>query len=813
MLTEIKNISPIPLLLEEKFCVSITDRHGIITYVNPLFCELSKYSKEELVGQSYGMLNPDYTAESFVREMEYELTENTVWQRQIKSYAKDGSPYWVQATIVPVHDDEGEISQFLSFDIDVTSKIQTNEKYEKTLETLRNIENALDQSSVVVITDQQGTITYVNEKFCDLSRYAEEELIGQTHRVVNSGFHPKQFFKDMWQTIGQGGIWNGDIKNRAKDGSEYWVNTTIVPFLNKTGKPYQYISIRTDITARKQTEQSLEIALKNDFRKTVKNLQNLIFTYTYDEDNEIIFTLIEGKMAEKVGITENLVALHQLRDAFEQGEFSKLEHFFRQSMQGDAVQFELKHSTNTYLLYLSPIFENREVVEVVGTATDITQRKETEKLVEHMAYYDYLTELPNRRLFQMKAIEAIELAGRKKEPFALLFIDLDRFKNINDTMGHAIGDQLLKVVGQRLKNCIRKEDFVARLGGDEFVILLASTQHHEVEAIATRILEDISRSFQFGNHDVYVTPSIGISNFPEDGQDYDTLMTKADSAMYLAKENGKNTYQFFTQEMHREMIEKTTLERELRYALPSNQLTLHYQPQIEMDSGELIGLEALIRWQHPVKGLISPAHFIPIAEESGLIIPLGQWVLETACAQAKRWQSAGLPHVQIGVNVSLSQFKQATFVKMVKETLAASGLAAKYLNLEITESMTTDLQSCLSTLQQLREIGINVSIDDFGTGYSSFSYLSNLPLTHLKIDGAFIQDLNRTNRAIVKTIIALAKNLDLTVIAEGVETEEQVRLLRHLQCDEAQGYFYSKPLTQEQVENLLRQATYNTVCR
>ena len=395
----------------------------------------------------------------------------------------------------------------------------------------------------------------------------------------------------------------------------------------------------------------------------------------------------------------------------------------------------------------------------------------------------------------------------------MLFIDLDRFKNINDTMGHAIGDQLLKVVGQRLKNCIREEDFVARLGGDEFVILLASTQHHEVEAIATRILEDISRAFQFGNHDVYVTPSIGISNFPEDGQDYDTLMTKADSAMYLAKENGKNTYQFFTQEMHREMIEKTTLERELRYALPSNQLTLHYQPQIEMDSGELIGLEALIRWQHPVKGLISPAHFIPIAEESGLIIPLGQWVLETACAQAKRWQSAGLPHVQIGVNVSLSQFKQATFVKMVKETLAASGLAAKYLNLEITESMTTDLQSCLSTLQQLREIGINVSIDDFGTGYSSFSYLSNLPLTHLKIDGAFIQDLNRTNRAIVKTIIALAKNLDLTVIAEGVETEEQVRLLRHLQCDEAQGYFYSKPLTQEQVENLLRQATYNTVCR
>ncbi len=302
MLTEIKNISPIPLLLEEKFCVSITDRHGIITYVNPLFCELSKYSKEELVGQSYGMLNPDYTTESFVREMEYELTENTAWQRQIKSYAKDGSPYWVQATIVPVHDDEGEISQFLSFDIDVTSKIQTNEKYEKTLETLRNIENALDQSSVVVITDQQGTITYVNEKFCDLSRYAEEELIGQTHRVVNSGFHPKQFFKDMWQTIGQGGIWNGDIKNRAKDGSEYWVNTTIVPFLNKTGKPYQYISIRTDITARKQTEQSLEIALKNDFRKTVKNLQNSFSLIPMTKTMKSSLRLLKGKWLKRSGL-------------------------------------------------------------------------------------------------------------------------------------------------------------------------------------------------------------------------------------------------------------------------------------------------------------------------------------------------------------------------------------------------------------------------------------------------------------------------------------------------------------------------------
>ncbi len=806
MLTDLKNISPIAVLLEEHFCLSITDCNGIITYVNQPFCELSQYSEEELIGQHYGMLSPEYTAESFVKEMQQELTENRVWQQQIKSFAKDGSPYWIQATILPTYDEDGTITQLVSLDIDITSKVQTTKKYEKTLETLRNIENALDQSSVVAITDQRGIITYVNEKFCELSQYSADELIGQSHQIVNSGFHPRSFFKDMWKTIGNGGIWQGDIKNRAKDGSEYWVNTTIVPFLNKKGKPYQYISIRTDSTARKEAEKSLEIALKNDFRQTVKNLQNIIFTYTDDNDGNLMFTLIEGKTAEKIGITEDLVTLKQLRHAFGKDEFKKLERYCRRSMLGEEVQFELKHSADTYLLYLSPIFDNGTVVEVVGTATDITQRKEAEELVKHMAYYDYLTGLPNRRLFQMKTNEAIEQAQKNGESFALLFIDLDRFKNVNDTMGHAVGDELLKVVGKRLNNCIRQEDIVARLGGDEFVILLASKSLAEIEAIATCIIEEISRSFHFKNLDVFVTPSIGISIFPEDGQDYDTLMTKADTAMYLAKENGNRTFQFFTQEINHSLVEKKTLETELRQALLSNQFVLHYQPQIDMATGHITGLEALIRWVHPTKGMISPAQFIPLAEESGLIIPLGQWVLETACAQSKKWLDDGLPPIQISVNVSPYQFKQTAFVTMVTETLTQSGLPAHHLNLEITESMTFDTQHCQTILQQLREIGINVSIDDFGTGYSSLSYLSKLPLTHVKIDGAFIQGLDKRNGAIVKTIITLAKNLDLNVIAEGVETEEQARFLQSLHCDEAQGYLYSKPLNPEQTEELLQQA-------
>lgn len=807
MLTDLKDISPIASLLEENFCLSVTDCNGIITYVNQPFCNLSQYHEEELIGQHYGMLNPKYTAEIFVNEMQQELVGNKLWQRQIKSFAKDGSPYWVQTTIFPIYDEDGTIAQFVSLDIDITSKIQTTKEYEKTLETLDNIKNALDQSSVVAITDQRGVITYVNDKFCELSQYTAQELIGQTHHIINSGHHPKSFFKEMWNTIGRGGIWEGDIKNRAKNGSEYWVNTTIVPFLNKKGKPYQYISIRTDITDRIEAKKSLAIALKNDFRQTVKNLQNIIFTYTYDDEENIMFTLIEGKTAEKVGITEDLVTLHQLRHTFDKEQFEKLEKHFRQSMLGEAVQFELKHSSNTYLLYLSPIFDKEIVVEVVGTATDITERKKAEELVAHMAYYDYLTGLPNRHLFQKKTVEAIEQAKRDNECFALLFIDLDRFKNVNDTMGHAVGDELLIMVGQRLTNCIREEDLVARLGGDEYVILLASTQIAEIESIATRIIKDISQSFHFQNLDVFVTPSIGISIFPEDGQDFDTLMTKADTAMYLAKDNGNNTFQFFTKEINHSLVEKRTLETELRQALLSNQLVLHYQPQIDMGTGYITGLEVLIRWNHPTKGMISPAQFIPLAEESGLIIPLGQWVLKTACAQGKKWLDDGLPPVQISVNVSPYQFKQTAFVDMVTETLVQSGLPAHHLNLEITESMTFDTQHCQMILQQLREVGIDVSIDDFGTGYSSLSYLSKLPLTHVKIDGAFIQELDKRNGAIVKTIITLAKNLDLKVIAEGVETEEQASFLQSLQCDGAQGYFYSKPLSLQQIEVLLQQRT------
>lgn len=806
MLDEIKDMSTISRLLEDKFCISISNRDGIITYVNQMFCNLSMYTKEELIGKTYEMLNPNYKNDIFLSGPDFDYSQNKVMYREINAYSKYGTPYWIHATVIPVLDEYGVVDQFISFDIDITNNILTDGKYKKALKSLHSIEHALDQSTIVAITNPQGVITYANDMFCELSKYTSEELIGQTHKLVNSGYHPKQFFKDMWKTIESGKIWTGEIKNRAKEGSHYWVNTTIVPFLDEDGRPLRYIAIRTDITDKKNTEQSLEIALKNDFQQTVMSLQNMIFKYSDDGNGGFIFTLIEGKTAEKLGISVEKVSLNQIDHTFTVAELQLYRQQLKKGLEGEAVQFEVSFFQYTFLIYLSPIMENDEVLEVVGTATDISERKNAEILVEHMAYYDYLTELPNRRLFKKKVEEAIKQAKIENNSFALMFIDLDRFKNINDSMGHSMGDQLLLEVGKRLKNYVREDDIVGRHGGDEFVVLLPDTTKSEAEAVANRIIHGFSKPIYLKNIEVFIRPSIGISRFSVDGNTYDQLTSNADSAMFIAKEKRNNMPQFFTEELDLIIKEKILLEQELRLALQKKQFEVYYQPQINIETGGIIGLEALLRWHHPTMGTISPNRFIPVAEETGLIIPIGQWVLETACTQIKKWQDAGIAALQISVNVSIHQFQQVSFVEDVIETLEEIGLSSKYLNLEITESMTSDKKNFQQTLLKLRDMNINVSIDDFGTGYSSLSYLSKFPITHLKIDQSFTQDLSQSNQAIIKTIITLAKNLCLTVIAEGVETQEQARFLKDLHCDEAQGFLYSKPLPRKQVEALLKES-------
>jgi diguanylate cyclase (GGDEF)-like protein len=449
------------------------------------------------------------------------------------------------------------------------------------------------------------------------------------------------------------------------------------------------------------------------------------------------------------------------------------------------------------------------------------ERKRTEDRILRMAYYDTLTDLPNRSLFHDRLSKALAHAARYSGTCALLFLDLDNFKRINDTLEHRIGDLLLKGVADRLSNYVRSGDTVARqavslltntvarLGGDEFTILLTEISTlQDAARVGQRILNLLAQPFSLDGHEVFVTASIGIAIFPSDGEDMNTLIKNADSAMYHAKELGKNNFQFYKQSMNDTALERLTLENSLRKALERREFLLYYQPRIDLPSGDIIGLEALIRWEHKEMGLIYPRQFIPLAEETGLIIPIGEWVLKSACRQNKIWQSSGFICTPVTVSLNLSglQFRQKDLIKIIEKVLDDSGLNPYYLELEITESVIMkNPEATAVMLHQLKKMGVRISMDDFGTGYSSFNYLKQFPLDIVKIDRSFIKDVteSREDAAIVKAIIVMAHTLNLRVVAEGVETQEQLELLRGFGCDELQGFLFSQPLPAEEISEFL----------
>jgi diguanylate cyclase (GGDEF)-like protein len=449
-----------------------------------------------------------------------------------------------------------------------------------------------------------------------------------------------------------------------------------------------------------------------------------------------------------------------------------------------------------------------KVVLHEGTTEDITERKAAEQRVQFLAYYDALTELPNRALLRDRLLVALASARRHHEKVALLFLDLDHFKTINDSLGHSIGDLLLKEVAERLKKWTRAPDTVARLGGDEFLVLMTGiSQTADALVVAERIVKSMSAEFVIEGQSLNVTCSLGISIFPDNGADIEALFKNADLAMYSAKEHGRNTIRVFTQEMNVQAMERMTLESSLRLAVERNELYLVYQPQEDLATGEIIGCEALLRWKHPDLGLVSPCKFIPVAESSGLILPIGEWVLRTACAQARQWQDQGLPALPVAVNVSAVQFRQKGFLRLVEAVLSETGLSPQYLELELTESLIlSNANVVLSMLQQLKQMGVRLSIDDFGTGYSSLSYLKQFPVYKLKIDGSFVRDVSVDvdDAAIITSILSMAKNLGLKVVAECVENEEQVSFLRAQKCDEIQGYYFSEPLPGDELAAKLR---------
>jgi diguanylate cyclase (GGDEF)-like protein len=440
---------------------------------------------------------------------------------------------------------------------------------------------------------------------------------------------------------------------------------------------------------------------------------------------------------------------------------------------------------------------------------EVEERIRSEQRIEYLAYHDSLTDLPNRTLFSRHLNHAISQALRYRKSLAVLFIDVDRFKNINDTLGHAVGDLLLQEVARRLQRCLRSSDIVARMGGDEFVVLLEELEdgQERAESVARKILAAVASPFAASGQEFRVTASIGISLYPQHGIDEQSLMKTADVAMYAAKEDGKNNYQFYSEQLSAGAFEKLTLESSLRRALENNEFELHYQPKIDLRSNRISGVEALIRWQHPDLGTVPPTRFIPIAEESGLIVAIGRWVLRTACLQCKAWQDSGLPPLCIAVNLSARQFSDDHLLQDITASLEESGLDPMLLELEITESMLMqNVDKAMRVLGALKEMGVRVAIDDFGTGYSSLANLKRFPIDTLKIDRAFIRGIpgDTEDRGITQAIISMSRTLSLTVVAEGVETEEQAGFLREHACDQFQGFHFSRALPAAQFSDLLQ---------
>jgi len=472
------------------------------------------------------------------------------------------------------------------------------------------------------------------------------------------------------------------------------------------------------------------------------------------------------------------------------------------------VSVEIETFTPEFVELLQRLAEN--VSFALDNFDRADEKAKADARIEYLASHDSLTSLPNREMFNELLHHAIEAARRHQRRFAVLFIDLDRLKIINDSLGHDAGDILLVEIGKRLRQNLRSSDVVARLGGDEFIVILEETaERSDVDGIARDLLSVLSEPLQLSGHECHTTASIGIAMYPLDGSDVQTLTKNADMAMYLAKEDGKNGFRFFTKEIKNQSIERLMLETALRHALELNQFALHYQPKVDMATGQITGVEALLRWTHPDLGVLPPMQFIPLAEETGLIVPIGRWVLKEACAQNMAWQRRGLRPISMAVNLSPRQFADDHLLQDIDEALAASGLSPELLQLEITESMVMrNVSRAIKVLDAIQSRGIRLAIDDFGTGYSSMSLMKQFPIDTIKIDRSFVRDLQKDSedQAIAQAIISMGKALGMTIIAEGVETTEQETFLRDHDCDEMQGFLFSKAVPPQQLADLLRSA-------
>lgn len=675
------------------------------------------------------------------------------------------------------------------------------------------VEN-MDGLVYCTLYDDYWTMIFASIGCKELTGYSREDLIFNqaiSYEEITFEADRKMVREKIDQAVKRGERFEIEYRIRRADGQLIWVSERGNPIYDERGEVQAIEGIIQNISARKQIEQSLREA-ELRYRSIFENAIEGIFQSTRSG----LYLMVNPALARMYGYSSPRELMNVLNDIdaqlyVEKGRRAAFVQAIEQSK--NVKNFEsLVYKKDGSTIWISEnaravYDEAGNLLYYEGTVEDITARKSYEVQLEYQATHDMLTGLPNRCMLNDRLLQCINFAARYKNKMAVAFLDLDQFKLINDSMGHEVGDQLLLIMSQRLSACVREVDTVVRIGGDEFVILLSNIDGlNDIMTSMQRILASIAEPCQINGLNYLVTCSIGISVYPDDGKDPSVLLKNADSAMYEAKKTGRNNYQVYTQALNDALTERVTLEYKLRRALENEEFILHYQPKMDFATGMICGAEALIRWQPQGEALISPMRFIEIAEETGLIEKVGEWVLRTACSQAMKIQQITGHFIPISVNVSARQFKHTQLPNIIKSMLAESGLPAEYLELEITEStLIDDAARFIETLHALKTIGVKLAIDDFGTGYSSLAYLKDFPIDRLKIDKVFVSNLENDakNLAILKAVVVLGHSLQQKVVAEGVETEYQHDFLKSIACDELQGYYFSKPLPKQAFEALL----------
>ncbi|AMD01243.1 EAL domain-containing protein [Halomonas chromatireducens] len=704
-------------------------------------------------------------------------------------------------------DEIGSLAQ--AFESLRSSLVKDIEQREATEAELRKFSHAVEQSAdSVIITNRRREIEYVNRAFEQMRGYQREDILGMNVRIFKSHErNPPELYQDFRSALKNGDTFRATLINLGASGDSYYEELAVSPLFDPSGEITHYVANGRDVTERIHAEQEL-LKLNQAIDQSVSSIvitdANGITEYVNPQ-----FTRTTGYAPEEIkGRRIPLLEPGRLP----RSQYRNLRRTLQQGKVWEGEVLNRRKDGEPYweLTSISPVRNRHGIItHFVGIQYDISERKRMEEQINHLAFYDSLTNLPNRTLLAQRFDKLASQALQRGKQVALLSLDISRFHLLNDSLGHRVGDKVLQSVGQRLSECARQQDMVARYAGDEFVVILSDAPDAQgIAAVAQRMIDTVFRPLTIEGHDLRISMHAGISVLPQDGQDLESLLGNATTAQRLAAREGKNTYRFFTEDLNAAAQQRLALEQDLRRALEDNALELHYQPKVELATGEVVGMEALARWHHPSEGNVSPMTFIPIAEDTGLIQPLGEWALRQACLQGQAWQLQGLGPLNMAVNLSTRQLQQVDLAASVGRILAETGFPPALLELELTESAVMERpEETIRVLNELKSLGVRLAVDDFGTGYSSLAYLRRFPFDTLKIDRSFITNITTSpdEASIAQTIIAMGRGLRLQVVAEGVETQAQAATLRRHCCDQLQGYLFSRPLPARELEALLRE--------